>query len=230
MKTDFQFHATDDVRALGIRGVFIRMRGLVNKDRDEAFEKFKADLAQRLRPAYTPEGIKADRILQGFRALHTKIGRSNRTFPSASEALAGLLGRRGVIPSINLLVDIYNCVSLETRLALGAHDVDTIDGHVTLRLTNGSERFVPLGATEPEPVFAGEYAYTDDAPEIICRMEVKQVEKTKVGLRTTDCFYVLQGHTGTSAADLRCAADRLTSLTRQFCGGDVTDVWHVFDS
>jgi DNA/RNA-binding domain of Phe-tRNA-synthetase-like protein len=60
-------------------------------------------------------------------------------------------------------------------------------------------------------------------------MEVKQVEKTKVVLHTTDCFYILQGHVGTPSDDLRRAAERLTSLTRQFCGGEVTDVWNVFE-
>jgi len=118
---------------------------------------------------------------------------------------------------------------LETRLALGTHDVDTIEGNVTLCLTNGTERFIPLGMAAPDPVLIGEYAYTDDDNENICRMEFKQVEKTKFGLATTDCFYILQGHIGTPCDDLRRTADRLTSLTRQFCGGEVADVWDVFD-
>jgi len=84
MAKNLHFHIADDVHALGIRGVLLQMRGLVNKERDEAFEKFRTNLAQRLRPVYTPKDIKADPTLQGCRALHTKIGRSNRSFPSAS--------------------------------------------------------------------------------------------------------------------------------------------------
>lgn len=95
-----------------------------------------------------------------------------------------------------------------------------------LRLTNGAESFQPLGAPEPEPIKAGEYAYIEDSINtVICRLECKQVEKTKVTESTTDCFYILQGNARTPRESLHAALNELVELTTQFCGGSVAQVW-----
>ena len=160
---DFQFVLTPEVEALGLRGACLVVEGLVNKERDTDFERYKSDLFTQLKSQYTPEMIPQDLILAGFRRLHEKVGRSNHKFPASPERLIKLFLRKGTIPSINLAVDIYNCISLETRLSLGAHDVSQINGSVTLRMTDGRERFVPLGREKPELIEAGEYCYVDDS-------------------------------------------------------------------
>lgn len=45
---------------------------------------------------------------------------------------------------INKAVDIYNIVSMDTKLALGVHNIDKVDGDVTLRFMDGTERFQPM--------------------------------------------------------------------------------------
>jgi DNA/RNA-binding domain of Phe-tRNA-synthetase-like protein len=116
-------------------------------------------------------------------------------------------------------VDIYNLISIETGLALGAHDLTRVTGNVHLRPTTGSEGFQPIGSPEPKKVRPGGYAYCDDDNDIICLLEVKQVEKTKASLDTQECLYILQGNANTSQASLLAAAERLIDLTRRFCGG-----------
>ena len=69
---------------------------------------------------------------------------------------------------INPLVDLYNLISMDTKLALGAHDLDKIEGNITLRLTQGNENYIPLGSEEAKEVKAGIYSYIDDANDIIC--------------------------------------------------------------
>ena len=90
------------------------------------------------------KSYKEDLILHGFRTLHEKVKRSNRKFPASPEELVRIFTETGRFPRINLLVDIYNLISLKTKLALGAHDVNNIKGNVTLKLTTGSEKFYPL--------------------------------------------------------------------------------------
>ena len=43
---------------------------------------------------------------------------------------------------INTAVDIYNLISLESKLALGVHNMDKVDGNVTLRFTDGSRKLI----------------------------------------------------------------------------------------
>jgi DNA/RNA-binding domain of Phe-tRNA-synthetase-like protein len=164
-------------------------------------------------------------VLSGFRRLHDKIGRSNRRFPAASEALADLFVSRGIVPAINPIVDIYNLISLETRLSLGAHDFSKIHGNVTLRFTNGSERFIPLGASAPVHINAGEYCYIDDSNEILCRLEHKQVEKTKITRATSCGFFIIQGNPETPMKLLEYAGKRLADLLGEYCNGIVMKTW-----
>jgi DNA/RNA-binding domain of Phe-tRNA-synthetase-like protein len=120
---------------------------------------------------------------------------------------------------INQAVDIYNLISLESKLALGAHNIDRADGNITLRFTDGSERFVLIGQSEPIPVAAHEYSYCDDANEVLCRLEIRQVEKTKVDEEAQNVFYIVQGNDATPDELLRETAQRIIDLTTRYCGG-----------
>lgn len=222
-----QFSIADEVRRLGVRGAFAILTGLDNRNYSPLFTAYRDELVARLRTELAPGRMAADPVLQGFRDLHDTIGRSNRRFPSSAEALAALFERKGLIPSINPLVDVYNCVSLETRLSLGAHDVAKVRGDITLQLTTGGERFVPLGQSEPETIGPGEYCYMDGSGEVLCRLEHRQCERTKVTVETTSAFYIIQGNVNTSHDVLEQALRRLVELTQRFCHGHEDQFWIV---
>lgn len=44
------------------------------------------------------------------------------------------------------MVDIYNLISMDTKLALGAHDLAKTEGNISLKLTTGNENYIPLGS------------------------------------------------------------------------------------
>ncbi len=213
------FNVADQVKSLGWNAICFIMTDLQNKESDPDFEVVKNQVIQRILPGLAKDQINEDPIIQGFKQLHEKIAHSNRETIAASENLLNFLLKTGKMPHINLLVDIYNLVSIETRLALGAHDINHISGNVQIRLMEGTENFWPIGASEPKKVRTGDYAYIDDSNGILCWLEVRQVEKTKVTLDTHDCFYIIQGNSATDGAYLSNAANRLINLTKQFCGG-----------
>ena len=122
--------------------------------------------------------------------------------------------------SINKVVDIYNIISMDSKLALGAHDIDKVDGNITLKITNGSERFIPLGSSELQELKAGEYSYVDDSNDIVCRLEIRQVDKDKVTEDTKNVFYIVQGNEATPDELLEEVANRIISLTTKYCGGN----------
>ena len=219
MNRPLSFDVDSIVLALGVRGAYLRMTGLTNHATAAEFERILSQTTDALLASLSTESIANDPELRGFRLLHDAVKRSNKKNVASPENLLNILLQRRLMPRINVLVDIYNLVSLESRLALGAHDVDKIAGDVHLRLTNGSETFWPLGSSENKGVSAGEYAYIDSSNDIICRLEVRQVEKTKVELHTSDCFYIVQGSSATSSTHLDWTVNRLISLTHSFCGG-----------
>lgn len=220
MFTALTFDCALEVQQLGVTGAFFLIHGLENREGDAEFEEYKDLVVSEILRDLTKESIKSDPILSGFRDLHTAIGCSNRKNIASPENLLSMLVSTRRLPHVNLLVDIYNLVSIQTRLALGAHDCAQITGNVHLGFTQGTEHFLPLGAPEPKAIKPGEYAYIDDANDIICRLEVRQVEKTKVTQTTTDCFYIVQGNAATDHAYLQATTEQLISLTKQYCGGE----------
>ncbi len=219
IQQSLSFAVSDQVKTLGWNGIGLEITGLQNKESDPSFERLKSEAIQKILSILSPELLKTDPILKGFKQLHERINHSNRETIAASENLLNFLLKTATIPHINLLVDIYNLVSIETRLALGAHDINQISGSVQIRLMDGTENFWPIGASEPKKVRPGDYAYIDNNNDILCWLEVRQVEKTKVTLDTHDCFYIIQGNSATDGAYLLNAANRLIGLTKQFCGG-----------
>ncbi|MDR3437439.1 phenylalanine--tRNA ligase beta subunit-related protein [Telmatospirillum sp.] len=215
-----RFHLDPDVTAKGVTGSYCLLLGVDQTGANaDAIEAFVDQAVASVRARARRDLISADPILAGFRTLHRAFGVPTRKLFSAPETLIRYVEKRGDIPRIGPLVDLYNAVSLETGLALGAHDIAQIDGDISLRMTTGSENFHPVGAAEPEPVRPGEYAYVDDGGTVICRLEVRQVEKTKVTPETTDVFLIIQGNPATPPQTIRAGQDRLVSVLQRFLGG-----------
>ena len=216
---DIRFYAEQAVLDIGVKIVFPIIEGMDNTKISEEWRKERTKRIQALTEKYRDIDYHEDPILEGFHILHDRAGVKRRKNISAGENLIRMLRKNGDMPMINQVVDIYNIISMESRLALGAHDIDHIDGNVTLRFTDGSERFVPIGQNEPVPVNAHEYCYCDDANEILCRLEIRQVEKTKVVESTGNAFYIVQGNEATDDTLLMETAQRIIDETVAYCGG-----------
>jgi DNA/RNA-binding domain of Phe-tRNA-synthetase-like protein len=220
------FHLAPEAAAKGVSGCYSLLLGIDQAGADSLeIARFVDQMVTNARGRAHRDQIAADPILAGFRALHQAFQVPTRKLFSAPETLIRYVEKRGDIPRIGPLVDLYNAVSLETGLALGAHDIDHIDGDISLRLTTGDERFHPVGATQPEPIRPGEYAYIDDGGEVICRLEVRQVEKTKVTSSTKDVFLIVQGNPATPSQQIEAGHDRLITLLQSFLGGNKVSLY-----
>lgn len=214
----FRFSVSKEIKTLGIPVMGLYIAGISNTNYGD-FEAYKDGELSKLKTSVSADQINNDNIIQGFRVLHEKVGRSNRKYISSPESLWNFFLSRGRLPKINPVVDIYNLVSLQSKLALGAHDVSKITGNITLRFTHGDESFVPLGKTEPEPIQPGEYAYVDDGYNIICRLEVLQCNQTKITSETTDIFLIIQGNPYTDTTYVQETAEQVGKLIQHYCGG-----------
>lgn len=213
------FYVKKDVLESGVKILFAVMEGIDNTRVSEEWNAYRNQKIHELYEQYKDMDVHADPILEGFNILHDKTGVKRRKNIPASENLIRLLVKHQGMSYINLAVDIYNLISLESRLALGAHNMDKVDGNVTLRFTDGTERFVPIGQSEPIPVRPHEYSYCDDANEVLCRLEIRQVEKTKVDEAAKNVFYIVQGNEVTDESLLKETAQKIIDTTAKYCGG-----------
>ena len=214
-----QFRVEKAVLDSGVKILFAVMENIDNTGENAEWNEYREKRLNELYAQYEDIDIHADPILEGFNILHDNVGVKRRKNIPASENLIKLLLKNHGMTFINRAVDIYNIVSLETKLALGAHNIDNVSGNVTLRFTDGSEKFVPLGQEQPVPVAPHEYCYCDDDNEVLCRLEIRQVNKTRVDEQTRNIFYIVQGNEATPESLLTEAAERIISLTEKYCGG-----------
>lgn len=213
------FYVQQAVLDGGVKIVFALVEGIDNTRHSEEWDAYRRQRIRELYESYKGLDVHADPILEGYNILHDNTGvRRHHNIP-ASQNLIRLLVKRGDMAYINLAVDVYNLISLESKLALGAHDMDRVDGNVTLRFTDGTERFVPIGQAGPIPIGAHEYSYCDDANEVLCRLEIRQVEKTKVGEATRNVFYIVEGNQATEHGLLEEVAKQIIDTTTRYCGG-----------
>ena len=203
----------------GVKIVFAVIEGIDNQRNDEVWHAYRTKRIAELYEEYKGLDIHTDPVLEGFNILHDNVGVKRRKNIPASENLIKLLVKRQEVFYINQAVDIYNLISLESKLALGAHNIDKTDGDVTLRFTDGTERYVPLGQNEPTPVAPHEYCYCDDSNEVLCRLEIRQVNKTAVDENATNIFYIVQGNAETPDELLTETAQRIINTMTKYCGG-----------
>lgn len=214
-----EFKVEKAVLDAGVKIVFVVIQGLDNSKESYEWHAHREILLNDLLERYIDIDVHQDPILEGFNLLHDHTGVKRRKNIPASENLIKLLQKHGSLTYINKVVDIYNLISLDSKLALGAHNIDRVSGNVTLRFTDGTERFVPLGQTEPVAINPHEYSYIDDSNEVLCRLEIRQVQKTLVDETARNVFYIVQGNDATSDELLHQTAQKIIDLTTQYCGG-----------
>lgn len=219
-----KFIVDENVLALGVKIKAVIIEGINNKEISEEYENWRKEKVASLIEKYKDYDIKSDPVIEGFYELHQEVGVPRRKNLPASENLIRLLTKREELISINKAVDIYNILSIESKLCLGAHDIDKVDGNVTLKITDGTEKFLPLGSEELKPVKAGEYSFVDDNNDVVCWLDIRQVDKTKVTEDSKNVLYLIIGNKETPDEELEKVTNELISLTTKFASGKATIV------
>lgn len=214
------FKVDDKVIDLGIKIKAVVIENIDNKTITDDYYKWRENKVSELILKYRDFDSKNDEIIEGFYELHQKVGVSRRKNLPASENLIKLLTKRKSLVEINKAVDIYNILSIESKLCLGAHDIDKIKGNVTLKITDGTEKFLPLGSDELKPINYGEYSFVDDDNDVICWLDIKQVDKTKVTEESTNILYFIIGNMKNTNEELEAVARKIVDYTTKYCGGN----------
>jgi DNA/RNA-binding domain of Phe-tRNA-synthetase-like protein len=214
------FTVAPECLALGLRAGAVVLRDLHVKGghaglREEIAGEVEAN-RQRFRDA---REIRSLPEVVAFGEVLRRVGVNPRREQPSVGRLLGFALQHGTLPAINSLVDAYNLVSVRTLCSLGAHDLDRIALPVALRLLDGTESFTPLGSIVAIPVAAGEFGYVDAARRVLCRLDVRQADFSKVTLATRNALLIVEGTTDHAPETLRRALDEAVALIVRHCGG-----------
>lgn len=188
------------------------IKGASISNKSVALEKLKKERIEKIRKL----DVSSNQILRGYKELYALAGLNEYKPPA--EHLITLIKTNGRLPNINTVVDCYNLVSAETFLSIGAHDTAHITGEITFKVTDGSEKYTPLLENKPFTVSVGEYACMDKE-KILCRMDIKQCDETKITKDTKEFIVYVQGNKFTKFEYLQKILLEVCELIKDICGG-----------
>ena len=214
------FTVSPSCRKMGLHSRALLFRDVSIRPSPPDFPERVRQVAEDLRSRFpTPRSVRETARVVALHSIFRAVGINPRKLQPSCERLVQLALKRGAIPSINNLVDTCNLVSLRWICSLGAHDLDRLSPPVELRLLNGDETFVPLGSREPESFGPGEFGYVDAGNRLICRLDVRQAEFSKITSETTNMLLIVGATHALGAADVdRILAETLDRVT-EACGG-----------
>ena len=149
--------------------------------------------------------------IAAWRAAFSAFGAKPSRYPSSAEALIGRVLKGQALPRINVLVDLYNAVSVRHVVPLGGEDADRLQGPLRLTAATGGEPFDPRGdGSDVEEVPAGEVVWRDDHGVTCRRWNWRQGRRTQLTDATARAFFVFDRLDGMTIEQLHAAADELS--------------------
>jgi len=170
--------------------------------------------------ARLPESLADLPSLAAWRSAFRRFGVNPTQIRCAAEALLRRLAKAGDIPSINLLVDVGNLISIRYALPVAVFDWRAVTGTVTVHAAKGNERFTELGSNEvvhPEP---GEVVFSDETGMVLARRWCwRQSVESAAQPDTTTVLIAIEAHHADGQADVVQALADLVLLMKEY-GGD----------
>src|SRR2546430_8547634 len=216
----FRYHPDIVARYPNVVGGVILARGMTNGPAPEDLQAaFRAEQQATLRRiGDTP--LSQIESLAAWRSVFRSFDVDPTQYRSAAEALLRRLTKKGDIPSINMLVDLGNLVSIRYALPVAVFDTRALQGTVTVHFADGTERYTTLGQAgvdHPEP---GEVVFSDETGLVIARRWCwRQGEHSAAQLDTTNVIITTEAHQAGGRRNIEAALKDLLELLIKYTGG-----------
>jgi DNA/RNA-binding domain of Phe-tRNA-synthetase-like protein len=156
-----------------------------------------------------------------WREVYTAFGSKPSRTRNSAEALAKRALSDAGLPRINLLVDLYNAISVAHLIPVGGEDIDRIEGAMRLVRATGDEDFVTVAGGEEvvEHPDAGEVVWRDGIGVTCRRWNWRQGPRTRLTERTTSGIFLLETLAPLPVSEAEAAAAELAELLEKFSPG-----------
>jgi DNA/RNA-binding domain of Phe-tRNA-synthetase-like protein len=166
--------------------------------------------------ARAADSAETDPHVQLWHAAYRDFGVKPRVArPSVDALLRRAASERG-LPRIDVLVDLYNAISVLHRVPIGGEDLDRYEGPARLVIAAGDEPFLTADDGEPvvEHPVEGEPVWTDDQGVTCRRWNWRQTTRTAIHPGTTRVGFIIDSLDGPDHAGATRTAERLAAHVR----------------
>lgn len=158
-----------------------------------------------------------------WREAYRKFGAKPKDYPSSVENLIKRVSKGYSLPHINLLVDIYNTISLRNIVPVGGEDLDKIEGDIQLAFASDHEAAIRLlGEPEDRAPKPGEVIYKDNVGAICRRWNWKEADRTKFTEATKNAVIVIERLPPVLRLQIENLLQELSALIGEYCGGNIS--------
>jgi DNA/RNA-binding domain of Phe-tRNA-synthetase-like protein len=214
----FQYHPDILARYPQVVGGVIIASGLHSGENAAKLRDLYMMEQQAIRERTPDSALSEIPSLAAWRGAFRKFGVEPTKYRSAAEALLRRLTKKGDIPSINMLVDIGNLVSIRYALPVAVIDRRAVQGAITVQFATGNEESSRLGKDDADKPEAGEVIFSDEAGHVIARRWCwRQSMESAATPDTTDVIITVEAHHG--RADVEKAVNDLAALLGEYAGG-----------
>ncbi|WP_330268624.1 B3/4 domain-containing protein [Streptomyces griseorubiginosus] len=219
---------SDEVRVLapGFTHLAVEAHGLVNGPSTDASSALLDDAAARLAVRLDGRAPHEDPHMAAWREVYTAFGAKPSRTRNSAEALAKRALSGAGLPRVNLLVDLYNAISVAHLVPVGGEDLDRVRGGMRLVRAGGDEDFVTVAAGDEvvEHPEAGEVVWCDDTGVTCRRWNWRQGPRTRLTEETVSAIFLLESLPPMPVADAERAATELAELLEKFSPGAWIDL------
>jgi DNA/RNA-binding domain of Phe-tRNA-synthetase-like protein len=207
--------------APGFTHVAIEAYGLVNGPSTEASSALLDDAADRLAVRLAGRAPHEDAHMAAWREVYSAFGVKPSRTRNSAEALAKRALSKAGLPRINVLVDLYNAISVAHLIPVGGEDLDRIRGGMRLVRADGEEDFTTVAGGEQvvEHCDPGEVVWRDEAGVTCRRWNWRQGPRTRLTEQTVSGLFLLEALAPLPVSEVQAAAAELAELLEKFSPG-----------
>ena len=159
--------------------------------------------------------------LAAWRKAFRRFGVNPTKYRSAPEALLRRLLKKGSLPLINSVVDICNLVSIRYALPVASLDTSAVTGAITVRYSQGNERFTDLGADQAVSPQVGEVIFADEVELVVARRWCwRQSQESATTAETNRFLLTIEALHPAAEGDVRFALQDVLKLLTEYVPGN----------
>lgn len=205
---------TKDKQLEKIPTLFTVYRNIKIKKKDAYVQKWLDEMVKNILEVHKEQNWDKSPTFTGFIRLHNQYS-NQKDLISSSQSLVKDIKEQGYIQNINTFVDIYNAISALTGVSIGVHDINEIEGDPRLTILEKDQDFTIIGGKDKATAYKDEYAYVDNKG-ILCRLDIKQSNRTKISEKSKNIFVIFQGHDSLGEGVLETSRKMLDEAINRF--------------
>ncbi len=203
------------------------MEGVDNTQPAPTLDIHKREMEKTLRSKYADFSRKELIEINPLNAYRTYYKKFNKTYHVQLQ-LESIVLKGKSLPNVSPLVDATFAAELETLVLTASHDVDLLEGPLTIDATQGTEQFTQMNGTtrtlKPNDMMM------QDAKGVICTIIYGQDNRTPISAKTTRALYVAYAPPGVPATLVQQQLDAIRDNILLFAPEASTEMVKIFSA